>query len=271
MIGTEQKESYRRDGVVCLRNVITEQWREVSRRGVETSVANPGRFFRDYTAEGSPARYVFEYWNWWNIPEFEDLAFNSNIAALVAELLDADKLTLLMDQWFLREAGATNGASWHHDEPYFDFFGGRKCVVWFPLEETSAEEGLTFLAGSHNWGKLFMAQNFGKREAFDGDTSGYETIGDFDRYADSLLSWDMVPGDCLFFDFRTLHRATSDTTPLSRTSHRISYRYGDQDVIFRPRGAWTEETSAFIMEAGQKADAKLDCKLLPTVFERAAA
>jgi len=256
---------YRREGVVCLRGVIDEHWLSVCREGIERSIEEPGRFFRDQTPQDSPARYVFAYWNWQDNPAFRRLVRASPLAAMVAELLEARRLNLLMDNWFLREAGATNGAPWHHDEPYFDFFGGRKCVLWFPLEHASRDEGLTFLGGSHRWGRLYMPQNFREHRPFDGDLAGYFETEDFEDHADRFLSWDVAPGDCLVFDFRTLHRATNQTDPLPRTIRRMSLRYGDQDVIFRPRGAWTREISDYLQSLGQRPDASIDCELLPEV------
>lgn len=260
------RRAFERDGVVCLRGVIGDQWLECCRQGIDEAVRNPGPFFRDQTPEDSPARYVFDYWNWQNVAAFRRLVLESPFADMVAALLEADRLNLLMDNWFMREAGATNGAPWHHDEPYFDFDGGRKCVLWFPLERASKNEGLTFLGGSHRWGRLFMPQNFREHVPFEGDLAGYHEIGSFDSYADRFLSWDVDPGDCLVFDFRTLHRATDQTAPLPRTIHRMSLRYGDQDVVFRPRGEWTAETSSHLLALGQQPGRPIDCDLLPLVY-----
>ncbi|MEO1192815.1 MAG: phytanoyl-CoA dioxygenase family protein [Pseudomonadota bacterium] len=267
-ITPEARAFYGREGVVCLRSILSPDWVATARAGIETSFANPGPFFRDYTEEGSPGRYTFDYWNWQAIPEFRALAFQSPLPQLAADLLRAERLTLLMDNWFTREAGATNGAPWHHDEPYFDYDGGAKCVVWFPLEDSSAAEGLTFLGGSHAWGKLYMARNFSTRAPFEGDMSNYCEPEDFNAYADRYLSWDVAAGDCLIFHFRTLHRATNDTKPLDRTISRMSLRFGDQDVRFKPRGSWTEEISRHVIAQGQAANAPIDCPLLPEVFRR---
>ncbi len=259
---------YAEQGALCLRGVLNDDVLESCREGVRKNIAKPGRFFRDYTAEGSPGRYTFEFWSWQNIREFEQLAFNAQVNELIATLLGARQLTLLMDQWFRREGGATNAASWHHDEPYFDFFGGRKCVLWFPLEDVSAVEGLTFIGRSHTWGKLFMAQDFAKREPFAGDMSDYEHTSDFHAHSADYLSWNMRVGDCLVFDFRTLHRATSDRVALPNTGHRMSYRYGDQDVAFKPRGTWTDEISQYLIERGQRPGEKLACDFLPVVYSQ---
>lgn len=260
------RRSFDREGVICLRGVIGGDWLECCRAGIARSLERPGPFFRDQTPDGSPARYVFDYWNWRNIPEFRKLVLEAGFGEMIGPLLEAERLYLLMDNWFLREAGATNGAPWHHDEPYFDFDGGRKCVLWFALEPASREEGLTFLGGSHRWGKLFMPQNFREHRPFDGDLRDYHEVGDFEARRDRHICWEVEPGDCLIFDFRTLHRATNQKGPLRRTIHRMSLRYGDQDVVFKPRGAWTEEISSHLMALGQAPGEPIDCGLLPLVY-----
>jgi ectoine hydroxylase-related dioxygenase (phytanoyl-CoA dioxygenase family) len=265
-INDAHRETFNRDGVICLRGAIGSEWLDCCREGIEQAVRSPGPFFRDQTPAGSPARYVFDYWNWRNVPAFRRLVLESPFGEMIASLLGARSLYMLMDNWFLREAGATNGAPWHHDEPYFDFSGGRKCVLWFPLEPASRDEGLTFLGGSHRWGKLYMPQNFREHAPFDGDLSGYEPIGDFEQYRERFLSWDLEPGDCLVFDFRTLHRATNQADPLPRTIHRMSLRYGDQDVRFRPRGEWTRETSDYLVGLGLRPGEAVKCGLCPEVF-----
>ena len=260
--------SYQQEGAICLRQIIAEPWLDLCRRGVERSVANPGKFFRDYTAEDSPNRYLFDYWIWQSIPELGKFTLESDLAGVIAKLLQTDRLTLLMDQWFRREAGSTNAAVWHHDEPYFDFTDGQKCVVWFPLESASSEEGLTLIGGSHKWGKLFMPQNFGQKKPFAGDMIEYAPIEDFDEYSDRFLSWDMEPGDCLVFDFRTIHRATSHNRRCPRTLNRMSYRYGDRNVRFKPRGEWTAEISEHLLAAGQERNGVVENPLCPLVYKQ---
>jgi ectoine hydroxylase-related dioxygenase (phytanoyl-CoA dioxygenase family) len=192
----------------------------------------------------------------------------SDLAQSIAQLLQSERLTLLMDQWFRREAASTNAAVWHHDEPYFDFFDGQKCVVWLPLESASSNEGLTLIGGSHRWNKLYMAQNFGHKKPFSGDMSDYCEIEDFSEHADRFVIWDMEPGDCLIFDFRTIHRATSHDQVSPRTLHHMSYRYGDLQVKFKARGVWTSEISEHLLALGQRENEAINNALCPVVYQR---
>jgi len=248
------RASYDRDGVVCLRQAFAPHWLGQIADGIAQDCARPHRFFRDETPPGSPAKYLFGFWSWPDNPALRDVVFNSPAAGIAGRLMGADAVTMIMDNWFLREAGATNGAPWHHDEPYFDFDGGRMCAIWIPLEPASREEALTFAAGSHRWGKLFMPFDFRDRVAFDGVAAhgGYAALPDIDGAPETyrLIAWALEPGDCLVFDLRTLHCATAGTRPLPRTIRRLSLRFGDQDVRFRPRGVWTEEITRFLIDQG---------------------
>ncbi|MGI9414687.1 MAG: phytanoyl-CoA dioxygenase family protein [Hyphomicrobiales bacterium] len=266
-ITAEAVAAYRRDGVMCLRGAFDPYWIDLTIRGIERNMANPGRFFRDQTPEGSPGRYMFEYWSWRDIPEFVELVENSPAAEIAGRLMDAAASTLIMDNWFMKEAGAANGAPWHHDKPYFDF-EGTMCNVWFPLEDASAEEGLSFVKGSHLWPEIFKPMDFREHTPFDGDMTAYADMPDIDAQADAhaFLSWDVAAGDCLVFDLKTVHGAAAGRKPLANTIRRMSLRFAAEDAVFKPRGTWTEETAQHLIGLGQKVGGPLDCDLLPTVW-----
>jgi ectoine hydroxylase-related dioxygenase (phytanoyl-CoA dioxygenase family) len=154
MIGEEEIRVFEADGVVCLRGAFEARWMEAARRGIEYNLEHPGPFFRDHTPADSEGRYVFDFWTWRDVPGLRDLVRGSPAGEIAGRLMGARSVTMIMDNWFLREAGATGSAPWHHDEPYFDF-EGRMCNVWIPLEAVGANEGLEFLKGSHRWGKVF--------------------------------------------------------------------------------------------------------------------
>lgn len=266
-VSADATAAYARDGVVCLRDVFSPELIDLTARGIDRNIAHPGRFFRDQTPDGSPGRYMFEYWAWPDIPEFAELIHASPAAEIAGRLMGATSATLIMDNWFMKEAGAANGAPWHHDKPYFDF-EGQMCNVWFPLEDASEEEGLSFVRGSHLWPQIFKPMDFREHTPFDGDMAAYADIPDIDALADDyeFLSWDVDAGDCLVFDLKTVHGASAGRKPLGNTIRRMSLRFAAEDAIFKPRGTWTEETAQHLIAMGQKVDAPLDCELLPTVW-----
>ena len=82
---------------------------------------------------------MFGFWNWREVPEFEKLIYEPPLGELGGRVLNTNHVRLLMDNWFIRESGALDGAPWHHDEPYFDFIG-RMCILWIPLEPVPADD-----------------------------------------------------------------------------------------------------------------------------------
>jgi len=260
--------NYEANGVVCLRGMIHPRWVDLAREGVQRNLKYPGKFFRDHTPEGSRGRYVFDFWTWPDIPEFRKIIFDSPLAGVAGELMRSQYINLVMDNWFMREAGATNAAPWHHDEPYFDF-EGRLCIVWVPLEPMNRSEGLTFVKGSHRWGQLFVAPQFSENVPFVCEGDRYKPMPDIDSVPNrhEFLSWDVELGDCLVFDFRTIHSITSKSETACSTHHRLSLRFGSHDVQFNPRGPWTKETTDYLISLGQRPSKPINCPLLPKVWE----
>ena len=64
MIDAGQRESYKRDGVVCLRSVFDTHWLSVVADAIEQGRANPGPMYVDYSAETSPGTYCTDFWIW---------------------------------------------------------------------------------------------------------------------------------------------------------------------------------------------------------------
>lgn len=260
--------AYRDDGVVCLRGAFGREWLDRARAGIERNLAAPGPFFRDHTRPGATGRYLFEFWSWPRIPELRRLVFDSPAGEIAGGLIGDRRPTMVMDNWFLREAGAIDAAPWHHDEPYFDF-EGRLCILWLPLEPVARVDGLTFVRGSHRLGQLFAAAQFSENLAFECHGDAYAPMPDFanDPARWQLLSTDMDAGDCLVFDFRTVHAATRPGRALDRDSHRMTLRFAAEGTIFRPRGPWTREISDHLIAQGQQIGAPLDCPLMPRVWD----
>ena len=256
-------DTFERDGVVCLRGAIEEPWLSLAAEGIRQNLAAPGRFFRDQTPQDSPSRYVFDYWTWPDFDPFRRLVLEGPAANIAGRCMRVDSVTLLMDNWFLREGGATGAAPWHQDEPYFDF-EGRMLNVWIPLEPVSEFESLEFLAGSHAWEQVFKPIHFTTHEPFEGVGDDYPDLPDLDApaHGQRRLRFALERGDCLVFDLRTLHRTASGRRAASRTSHRYTLRYAAPGAVFRPRGPWTEEISQHLIGQGQRVGEQLNCSLL---------
>ena len=272
LVSPDEIAAFRRDGAVVLRSKFSSDWISQLRAGIESDVANPTENFARHTKDPDAPAYLEDYWAWDKIPEFNDFVRQSPCAAIAAELLGAPSINLVMDNWFLREAGSTSRPPFHQDLAYFDF-EGTMCVLWLPLEPVTKENGIAFVRGSHLLDQLFMRVRFA-----DGHPS-YESQhvagltyhpppdvnADPDAY--DLLQWDLELGDCIYFDMRTLHGGLSSTTP-TETVRRFTLRMTAPDGIIRYRGDWAKDERAQFEAAGYAEGDRIAGPFFPQLWPR---
>lgn len=272
LLSKSQIEDFQNDGVVHLPGTFDRQWLELLARGIERDLANPGPRYEERKSAGSDAKYYESFWMWSEIPEFRRFVFESPAAQIAAELLDAQRINLVMDNWFRREAGAKSRPPWHHDIAYFDF-EGRMCVLWLPLEKTTKENGISFVRGSHRWGKLFQRVFF-KDHTTQGDPGmvnglQYEAPPDINADPDAydLIAFDCDPGDCIMFDMRTLHGALAETIP-TETTQRFTLRMTAEDGHIKYRGDWAKGERSIFEAAGYGEGDALDGDFFPQLWAK---
>lgn len=272
LLATEQIDSFRHDGVLHLPGAFEPKWLTLLARGIERDMASPGPRFEARSTPGSDARYFESFWVWSDIPEFRQFVFQSPAAQLAAELLHARRINLVMDNWFRREAGARSRPPWHHDIAYFDF-DGSMCVLWLPLEATPKQDGISFVRGSHRWGRLFQRVFFRDHSTRGepGIVNGleYEAPPDIDANpADyDLVGFDCEPGDCIIFDMRTLHGALAESVP-TRTTQRFTLRMTAEDGRIRYRGDWAASERAIFEAQGYGEGDTIDGAFFPRLWPR---
>lgn len=274
LISDEDIAAFRRDGAVALRGVFPQVWPETLGKAMEASLSAPGPNYVNHAKmPGAPA-YHEDFWSWETRPEFKEFVHNSPCAPLAAELLDAERINLVMDNWFVREAGATSRPPFHQDLSYFDF-DGTMCVLWLPLEPVSAANGVAFVRGSHLWGKHFMRVRFadGHKVDEDGEVTvhgvTYEPPPDVaaDPDAFDLLRWDLDVGDCIFFDMRTLHGGLA-MEPQTETSRRYTLRMTAEDGMIRYRGDWAKGERAMFEARGYRNGDAIAGEMFPQLWPR---
>ena len=269
---TAQIDRFQDDGVLHLPGAFKTEWLTLLARGIDRDIANPGPRFEARSTPNSDARYYESFWVWSDIPEFRQFVFESPAAQLAAELLDARRINLVMDNWFRREAGARSRPPWHHDIAYFDF-EGTMCVLWLPLEATPKQDGISFVRGSHRWGRLFQRVFFRDHSTRGepGIVNGleYESPPDIDANpADyDLVGFDCEPGDCILFDMRTLHGTLAENVP-TRTTQRFTLRMSAEDGCIRYRGDWAANERAIFEAQGYREGDAIDGAFFPRLWPR---
>ena len=159
---------FKEQGAVFLKNKFDIIWINKLIKGIERDIKNPSPRFKSHTIKKNVPAYLEDYWTWHLVPEFKEFVYNSPYAKIASELMSAKRINLVMDNWFLREAGSKSSTPFHHDISYFDM-DGTMCVLWLPLQPTKKDEGVVWVKKSHLWNKLFLRVLFKDGHKVEGD------------------------------------------------------------------------------------------------------
>jgi len=266
--------NFKKDGAIFLKGKFDTSWIKKLEKGIERDIKNPSPRFKSHTVEKGIPAYLEDYWTWDLVPEFKDFVYNSPYAKIASELMSAKKINLVMDNWFLREAGSKSSTPFHHDISYFDM-DGTMCVLWLPLQPTGKNEGVVWVKGSHLWNKIFLRVRFTDGHKVEGKESiingkKYEDppdiLGNKDKY--EFLKWDCELGDCVMFDIRTLHGTLNPSLP-KKTLSRYTLRVAKEDTKIDYVGDWTSYNYRKAMQdAGYKNDDRLGGSMFPQLWPR---
>jgi ectoine hydroxylase-related dioxygenase (phytanoyl-CoA dioxygenase family) len=230
----ETLDTFRRDGVVVLRGIFAD-WIAPLRAGAKANMDRPSPMHRNYTK--GAARFFGDYCNWPQIPEFRDFVHHSPAGEVARQLMGSRLSRIFHEHLLVKEAGADIPTPWHHDAPYYCVDTRQSVSLWLPLDPVPREICLEAVAGSHAWGKLFRPRRF-DGTAYD-HSSTLEEMPDISASRDAyrILSWDLALGDCIAFDFMTVHGAAGNLTAGSRRA--FSTRWFGEDAVYADRGGAT--------------------------------
>ena len=148
-------EDFRRDGVVCLRNVFDEHWIDKIIRGIDRNVDNPSQFSETLVdqKDGQSGAYFNDYCNWRSIPDFVDFVYNSPSAEISGRLMDSKYSIFYHEHVLIKEANTSKETPWHHDQSYY------------PIDGFKVRSDQTF--------SLFLKIHLMSEELFDLDAIGF--------------------------------------------------------------------------------------------------
>ena len=230
----EDIAAYNEEGVVPLRGLFSPDQLEELAAAIEDDIREPGPFYHGYESEEGKFHGNMRLWE--THPVFRHFCLESEMPAIAQKFFASQKINLLYDQLFVKEAAMGQRTRWHNDQPYWPVKGWQVLSLWIALDKTTAENGrLEFIRGSHRWDRWFQPETFGKTEAI----NQYERNPDFedipdieaDRNGYDIISWDLEPGDVYLFHAMTVHGAGGNALQ-SRRRRGYTVRYTGDDVVY---------------------------------------
>ncbi len=153
-ITPEEKEAYRRDGIVCLRGLFDADWVALLRELVERDMQSPSDMFKNINETDATGFFFGDTFVWQHIPEFREFIFESPAAEAVAQLIGSQRLNLVFDQILAKEPNTSSRTTWHHDATYWPVAGDMIATLWIALDPVTRETAPWILRVPHRWGRL---------------------------------------------------------------------------------------------------------------------
>ncbi len=302
-ITPEEIETYRRDGVVCLRGVLPPEWVSVLSKAIDqvegeyrarqeagterdgaldlsvtdrshlipfgprTEVMEEAgaRILREREAREGDGEFLLVNNASRDYSEIRRMAVEGPLAEAAAALFGADKVHFVFDQIFVKQPGAVARTAFHQDQGYFRVDGEQCASFWTACEPVDRANGaMGYVKGSHRW--ALHAPN-----AFISQTTGGEhglpQLPDIEGHEDEydVVYFDALPGDVIVHDYRTVHGSRGNVSA-TRGRRAVSIRYGGDDLIYLDRPSAPVE---FPADSALADGDPLDGQVFPVVWRRA--
>ncbi len=236
MISSESVAKYQRDGVVVLRNVLTQRVIAELSDALTQNMQSPGKWANEYAANSQQGRFFDDYVNWSRFDAYKAHALSGALPEIALTLMQKTFGRFFHEHVLVKEAGNNQVTPWHNDEPYYGIDSQDNVSLWVPLDPIPEKIALRAIAGSHRWGKKFIPRKFVDQSAYVASASDYEPLPDSQQLdiAENIECFEAMPGDVVAFHFRTLHSAPATTNHDGRR-RVVSFRYVDNDAVWATR------------------------------------
>src|ERR1700753_4357089 len=201
VIDSATAAAFARDGVACVRGVLTPADLASAAACIEAVLAAPGPAAQVASSPDDPGSFAEDFCRWQEISEIEALARHSAVPQIAAELMSTPQVRFYHDHILVKEGGTRQRTPWHQDQPYYNV-DRRGVSAWIPVDPVPADGCLELVAGSHR-GPWLMPRTFLKKEARwfpEGSLAELPDI-DADPAGFDIRRFGLRPGGGLFFDF----------------------------------------------------------------------
>ena len=218
---TDQVESYRENGFIQLKKVLTEEVLDYFNGVISEVVMSESAATKPMEARSTYGKAFLQHFNLWPKDErVRYLVFSRRLASIAAQLMEVDGVRLYHDQALFKEPGG-GITPWHADQYYWPLESDRTITAWIPLQEVSLEMGpLEFSAGSQ---AIVEGRELEISDESETQISRRLRVTDFKHV---VSPFDL--GDVSFHSGWIFHRAGANTTDKMRKVMTIIYM--DKDM-----------------------------------------
>lgn len=234
-LSESQTHAYERDGAIVIRGVFKD-WIDCLRVGFDKVLAQPSEHGRENVAQGEAGRFFEDYCNWQRIEEFRRWINESPAAQIAAEATRSECIQVFHEHILVKEPGTAKATPWHQDMPYYCVSGQQTASYWVPLDPVTQVNTLQVVLGSHLWPKLIRPTRWSNNEPWYDNDMDYMDMPVIDARQNILVP-DLELGDCVLFNFKTVHGAPGNS--LTSRRRAFSTRFMGDDVRYVNRGGAT--------------------------------
>jgi ectoine hydroxylase-related dioxygenase (phytanoyl-CoA dioxygenase family) len=259
-------EAYRRDGAVCVRQLLTPAEVALLRDGIDANLAAPSPRAKVASRTGDPGFFIEDFCNWQDNAAYRRVIFESPLAATAAALTGSRRIRLYHDHMLTKEPGTRAPTPWHQDQPYYNIEGQMNCSMWIAVDPVRRASTLEFVAGSHH-GPWLMPRSFMGHQAKWFPEGSLADLPDVEAQRDAhrILGWAIEPGDVVCFHMLALH--ASGGVDGDRRRRVFSLRFIGDDITHAPR-RWVTSPEFPGLANRLPAGAPMDDELFPLLWER---
>jgi len=200
--------AFKRDGVVCIRQLLRPDELALLAEGIEANLAAPSPRAKVASRPDDPGRFFEDFCNWQDNPAYRRFIFATPLALVAQQLMQSRSVRLYHDHLLVKEPGTRQRTPWHQDQPYYNVAGHQNISMWIPVDPVTRASTLEFVAGSHQ-GPWLMPRTFMDNEAKWFPEGSLADLPDIEaaRAQFPILGWEIEPGDFVCFHMLTLHAA----------------------------------------------------------------
>ena len=298
-LSSEEIETYRDAGVVCLRAVLPLEWVKllteamddilgdysalkkagIQRDGVmdivlgrshlralsvlgEAAEAIGGSVLTEDSGGSGEGEFILVNNAVLDYEGIRRVALDSPLPALAGQLFGSKKVNFVFDQVLIKEPGALSRTAFHQDIGYFKVDGAQVASFWMSCDPVDADNGrMGYVLGSHRW-DTHAPNMFVSQET--GPTHGLAQLPDIEGHEDEfdIVYFDTEPGDVIVHDYRTVHGSRGNVSA-DQTRRAVSIRYGGDGVTYLDRSSARGE---FPVDDGVSDGDSLDSETFPIVW-----